>query len=64
MKDKKKEQKAARKKHNAALSAAKDSKRSEPSLERSAPTLIERQAILIVCEGKNTEPSYFRKFKI
>lgn len=64
MKDKKGGQIAAKKRHKEALSAAKDKRRKQPSLERAAPTLLERQRILIVCEGENTEPSYFRKFKL
>ncbi len=33
-------------------------------LERPAPTIDEKQKILIYCEGENTEPSYFRKFRL
>jgi hypothetical protein len=33
-------------------------------LERNIPFKIEKPLILIVCEGKNTEPSYFRQFKL
>ena len=28
------------------------------------PTKLERPTILIVCEGENTEPSYFSQFKL
>ncbi|MBW8684319.1 RloB family protein [Chitinophaga rhizophila] len=35
-----------------------------PSLKRPLPKLAEHPTILIVCEGKNTEPSYFRKFRL
>lgn len=61
MKDKKAEQIAAKKKHRENL---KRSRREEASLERPEPTKEEKPTILIVCEGKNTEPSYFRKFKL
>ena len=39
-------------------------RRREPYLERVAPQLDEKPLILIVCEGKNTEPSYFKQFRI
>lgn len=42
----------------------KQLRRSTQSLYRSKPYLTEKQTILIVCEGKNTEPSYFRQFKL
>jgi hypothetical protein len=32
-------------------------------LERKRPELLEKPSILIYCEGKNTEPSYFNKFR-
>ncbi len=61
MKDKKAEQIAAKKKHREHL---KDKRREEASLERPEPIKVEKPTILIVCEGENTEPSYFRKFKL
>ncbi len=61
MKDKKAEQKAAKQKH---LELLKAQRRKEPSLERPVAELIEKPSILIVCEGKNTEPSYFDQFRI
>jgi len=61
MKDKKAEQIAAKKKHREQL---KNKRREEASLERPEPIKVEKPTILIVCEGKNTEPSYFRKFKL
>lgn len=64
MKDKKAAQIEAKQKHIAELAAAKARRRAEPILERIAPTKIEKPTILIVCEGKNTEPSYFRQFKL
>ncbi len=39
-------------------------RRREPELKRPAPYVDERPTILIVCEGKNTEPSYFNKFRL
>lgn len=64
MKDKKAAQIETKQKHIAELAAAKARRRAEPILERTAPTKIEKPTILIVCEGKNTEPSYFRQFKL
>lgn len=61
MKDKKVEQKAAKQKHREHL---KSQRRTEPSLERPVAELTEKPSILIVCEGENTEPSYFNQFRI
>ncbi|HOE39672.1 MAG TPA: RloB family protein [Bacteroidales bacterium] len=61
MKDKKAEQKAAKQKH---LEQLKTQRRKEPILERPVAELTEKPSILIVCEGKNTEPSYFNQFRI
>ena len=61
MKDKKAEQIAAKKKHREHL---KNKRREEASLERPEPIKVEKPTILIVYERKNTEPSYFRKFKL
>ena len=64
MKDKKAAQIEAKQKHIAELSIAKAKRRAEPILERAVPVKLEKPTILIVCEGKNTEPSYFRQFKL
>jgi len=61
MKNKKIEEEIARKRHKERL---KGERRKEPKLERESPRLIEKPSILIVCEGKNTEPSYFNQFKV
>jgi hypothetical protein len=61
MKDKKAEQKAAKQKH---LELLKAQRKKEPSLERPVAALTEKPSILIVCEGENTEPSYFNQFRI
>ena len=61
MKDKREDQILQKKKH---LENLKKSRRSAPILERNEPTKVEKPTILIVCEGKNTEPSYFRQFKL
>lgn len=61
MKNKKAEQIAAKQKHREQL---KSQRRKEPSLERPLPELISKPSILIVCEGENTEPSYFNQFRI
>lgn len=61
MKDKKAEQKAAKQKHREQL---KSQRRTETSLERPVAELTEKPSILIVCEGENTEPSYFNQFRI
>lgn len=61
MKDKRAEQIDAKKRHREQL---KSKRRNEPVFERSEPILQEKPTILIVCEGENTEPSYFRQFRL
>lgn len=64
-KHKKGEQFKKRQKYLAEIRQAKRRKRNQtPNLERSEPARREREYILIVCEGKNTEPSYFNQFKL
>ncbi len=46
------------------LAEIKARRRGEVNLERKAPELEEKPTILIYCEGKNTEPSYFNKFRL
>ncbi len=58
--DKGKRQKAKKVTHN----QQKQKKRDElPNLERQAPVILQAAKILIVCEGKNTEKSYFEQFR-
>ena len=57
MKNKKAEQKRRREE-------IKAQRKKEKSLNRNIPTIKEKPTILIVCEGKNTEPSYFNSFKL
>jgi len=61
MNNKKAKQIALKEKHRELL---KTKRRKEPTLERQQPSLNEKPTILIVCEGENTEPSYFRQFKL
>ncbi len=39
-------------------------KRSNIDLIRPTPNLLVKKTILIVCEGENTEPSYFNQFRV
>jgi hypothetical protein len=64
MKNKKEEQKKQREEHQKQLKEIKERRRQAANLERQAPERIEKQKILIVCEGKNTETSYFNQFKL
>ena len=61
MKNKKAEQVASKLAHKETL---KTKRRAEPLLERAEAKILEKPTILIVCEGENTEPSYFRQFKL
>ncbi len=38
--------------------------RQTPSLNRNKPSIPIKKRILIVCEGENTEPSYFKQFRL
>ncbi len=64
MKDKKAEQVKKKEEHLKRRKATKARRRGEPILERPEPSKAEKPAILIVCEGENTEPSYFRQFRL
>ena len=61
MKNKKAEQIAAKQKHRDQIKAQR---RTEPMLERPVAELTAKPTILIVCEGENTEPSYFNQFRL
>ena len=61
MKNKKLDQAAEKKQR---LEALKAKRRKGPSLERVEQSLVEKPTILIVCEGENTEPSYFKQFRL
>jgi hypothetical protein len=63
-KDKRSAQSADRARHKDALKDLKNRRRGTPDLERAVSTREERPTILVVCEGVNTEPGYFRKFRL
>jgi hypothetical protein len=62
MKNKKAEQIVQKQAHKARLQEAKR-RRPAPDFELPLPVRQERQHILIVCEGFNTEPDYFNQFR-
>ena len=64
MQDKKQLQQIKTEEHKRRIAEAKARRKGQNSLERQVPVLREIPTILIYCEGKNTEPSYFNKFKI
>ena len=57
-------QKEERKARKAAIKARKDKIKEEPILERPLGTEKSPKKILIISEGKNTEPSYFEHFRL
>ncbi|MFV5692796.1 RloB family protein [Flavobacterium sp. LT1R49] len=61
MKNKREVQMESRK---ALKESLKAKRRGEPDLSRIEATKTVKPTILIVCEGENTEPSYFRQFKL
>ena len=61
MRDKKAEQLKLKIRHKEQL---KTNRRIEPIFDRPEPKLAEKPTILIVCEGENTEPSYFKQFRL
>lgn len=42
----------------------KNRKRGAPIFDRKKPNRVVKKSFLIICEGKNTEPSYFNHFKL
>ena len=50
--------------HKQKLLADKKRRRASQNIDRPEPNLSIKPTILIYCEGKNTEPSYFNKFKV
>lgn len=50
--------------HLQQMQEAKARRRGEPVLTRRAANMKIKPAFLIVCEGKNTEPSYFNQFRL
>ena len=46
------------------LEAKRRKRAGDNSLERKSADRPEKPTILIVCEGENTEPSYFNQFKL
>ncbi|MGL1887846.1 MAG: RloB family protein [Reichenbachiella sp.] len=61
MRNKKLEQEAKRLEHRLRM---REQRNKEPSFDRPSNIEIEKPTILIVCEGKNTEPSYFNQFEL
>jgi hypothetical protein len=64
MSNKQAREKANRQRHKESLRSAKEGRRGQPSLMRGEPFKATKPAILIVCEGENTEPSYFSRFRL
>jgi hypothetical protein len=63
MQDKRAKEARKAQEHRIRLADKKSKRRSEPVLERGKPFRSERLTMLIYCEGENTEPSYFSKFR-
>jgi len=53
-----------KRRHISDLRDARQKRREEPRLERCAAYKNPKPLILIVCEGENTEPSYFNQFRL
>lgn len=64
MKNKKENQRVNKQRHLNEVGKNKRQRREEPKLNRRRASRIALPIILIVCEGKNTEPSYFNQFKL
>jgi hypothetical protein len=64
MQNKKELQNKKAQEHLLRLAEIKAKRRGESSLDRKNPVLLEKPLYLIYCEGENTEPSYFKKFKL
>ena len=64
MKNKKEKQIANKLRHLEEVGRNKRQRREEPKLNRRRASRKTLPLILIACEGKNTEPSYFNQFKM
>jgi hypothetical protein len=64
MKNKNDNQRVNKLRHLNEIGRDKGQRREEPKLNRRRATRTALPIILIVCEGKNTEPSYFNQFKL
>jgi hypothetical protein len=64
MRDKREKEQLLREEHKQRLLEAKARRKGEPILDRKKPFIEEKPTLLIVCEGQNTEPSYFRQFRL
>jgi hypothetical protein len=64
MRSKKSSEKANRQRYKESLRSAKKRRRGQPSLVRGEPFRTTKPAILIICEGENTEPSNFSRFRL
>lgn len=62
--NKKERERIKRVAHRQRIKEAKERRRNGGQVERPDPSKDERPKILIVCEGKNTEISYFSQFKL
>ena len=61
---KKRRESENKQRHIEQMQDAKARRRGEPLLSRQKPKLNVKPALLIVCEGQNTEPSYFNQFRL
>ena len=61
MQDKREKEKRDREKHRERI---RNQRKKEPNLNRREATRTILPSILIVCEGRNTEPDYFNNFRI
>lgn len=57
-------EKEKREQHKLKLAEDKRRRKNGTSLERAIPYRSEKPTFLIVCEGENTEPSYFSQFRL
>jgi RloB-like protein len=64
MKEKQRQQAKDKEAHRQQQADAKARRRKQPPLERGRGSREEKPLLLIVCEGVNTEPSYFRQFRL
>jgi len=64
MKNKKVDQRANKSRHLNEVGRTKRQRREEPKLNRKRASKKGLPIILIACEGKNTEPSYFNQFEL
>lgn len=64
MRSKNSDERQNKERHKEEIRAAKERRKNGSALEAKKPTIPESRIVLIVCDGKNTEPNYFDQLRL